>query len=258
MSIGPSEFSARTALVTGGSRGLGAAIAARLAAGGADVVVASRTAPSDPVPGIRWIQAELGTAEGVAALVGRLRDDRIEVDLLIDNAGAASSATDTLETPDSAWSRDLELNLLAAVRLDREVVAGMIARGHGVVVHISSIASHFPQPQQSSYSASKAAMNSYSRSLAAEVGPQGVRVVNVLPGFIATEGAVAHHTAMAAERGIPLEQVQRELALALKVPMARPGAADDAAELVAFLASDRAKWITGSEFRVDGGIIPTV
>ena len=258
MDINRSEFSATTALVTGGSRGLGAAIASRLAEGGADVWVASRTAPSESVAGVRWLEADLSTASGVTELARRLRDGQIEVDLLVDNAGASSSAMDTLDTSDAAWLSDFELNLFAAVRLDREIVPGMIQRGRGVVVHISSIASHFPQPQQSSYSASKAALNSYSRSLAAEVGPQGVRVVNVLPGFIATAGAVAHHQKMATERGISLEQMQRELALALKVPMARPGTAEDAAELVAFLTSDKAKWITGAEFRVDGGIIPTV
>jgi NAD(P)-dependent dehydrogenase (short-subunit alcohol dehydrogenase family) len=156
-----------------------------------------------------------------------------------------------------AWLSDFELDLFAAVLLNREIVPSTIHRGRGVVVHVSSIASHFPQPQPSSYSASKAAMNSYSRSLAAEVGPTG--------------GARGHRSAgvhrycrrrrASPEDGDGARHLPRtdtaDLALALKVSMAGPHSAEDATELVAFLASDRAKRITGAEFRVDGDIIPT-
>lgn len=121
----------------------------------------------------------------------------------------------------------------------------MVERGSGVVVHVASIASHLPQPGQAAYGAAKAALNSYSRSLAAEVGPAGVRVVCVLPGFIATPGVIAHHQKIADSQGVSLQEAQRGLAERLNVPMNRPGTPEGAAELVAFLVSERARWLTG-------------
>lgn len=164
----------------------------------------------------------------------------------------------TLERSDASWLADLEMNLLSAVRPDRALVPGMVERGSGVVVHVSSIASHLPQPAEASYAASKAALNAYSRELATAVGEHGVRVVCVLPGFVVTEGAVNHLQQMADSQGTGIDDVKQQIVDHLKVPMGRPGEPEDVAEMIAFLASDRAKWLTGAQFRVDGGIIPVV
>ncbi|MEU1943661.1 oxidoreductase [Streptomyces sp. NPDC020125] len=248
----------RRALVTGGSRGLGAAIVRRLAAAGATVLAAARSVPPEGSLPARFFTADLADPDGARQLAERVREAAGGVDILVDNAGAGSAPEDTLTRPPATWQSDLESNLLSAVRLDQELVPDMVERGSGVVVHVSSIASHLPQPGQAAYAAAKAALNSYSRSLAAEVGPAGVRVVCVLPGFIATPGAIAHHQKIADSQGVSLEEAQRGLAARLNVPMNRPGTPEDAAELVAFLVSERARWLTGSQFRVDGGILAQV
>ncbi|MFD5383779.1 SDR family oxidoreductase [Streptomyces sp. NPDC127074] len=113
-----------------------------------------------------------------------------------------------------------------------------------------------PQRTEASYAAAKAALNAYSRELATEVGEHGVRVVCVLPGFVATEGAVQHLQRIADRQGIGVAEVQRQIVDHLNVPMGRPGDPEDVAEMIAFLASGRAKWLTGAQFQVDGGIIP--
>ncbi|MEV6701351.1 oxidoreductase [Streptomyces sp. NPDC051453] len=244
-------------LVTGGSRGLGIATVRRFAAAGATVLAASRTAPPEDVPAT-FIPADLRTEQGVSELGRQVLEDFGGVDVLVNNAGAATPSASTLERSDASWLADLDMNLLSAVRLDRALVPGMVERGSGVVVHVSSIASQLPQPADSSYAAAKAALNVYSRELATSVGKDGVRVVCVLPGFVVTEGAVAHLQQMAASQGVGYDDVEQQIVEHLKVPMGRPGEPEDVAEMIAFLASSRAKWLTGAQFRVDGGIIPTV
>ncbi|WP_406151044.1 oxidoreductase [Streptomyces sp. NBC_01012] len=244
-------------LVTGGSRGLGQATARRFAAAGATVLTASRTPPPEDLPAL-FIPADLRSDEGAAALGRRVTDSVGGVDVLVNNAGAATPPTPTLERSDASWLADLEMNLLSAVRLDRALVPGMTERGSGVVVHVSSIASRLPQPAEASYAASKAALNAYSRELATAVGGRGVRVVCVLPGFVVTEGATDHLQQMASSRGVGIDTVEQQLVDHLKVPMGRPGEPEDVAEMITFLASRRAKWLTGAQFRVDGGIIPAV
>ncbi|MEU3393638.1 SDR family oxidoreductase [Streptomyces albidoflavus] len=244
-------------LVTGGSRGLGAATVRRFVAAGATVLTASRSRPEED-SGAVFLAADLSTRQGVAELGRRVIEQVGGVDVLVNNAGAASSPAPTLSRSDQSWQADLETNLLSAVRLDRALVPGMVERGSGVVVHVSSIASQLPQRTEASYAAAKAALNTYSRELATEVGEHGVRVVCVLPGFVVTDGATAHLKHVAEKQGITTEEVTRQIVDHLNVPMGRPGDPEDVAEMIAFLASSRAKWITGAQFRVDGGIIPTV
>lgn len=242
----------RRALVTGGTRGIGAAAAQALADAGAQVVVSARSAPPDhPFP---VVVADLARADEVDSLAGEATGLLGGVDVLVSNVGGQLRRPSALDFTDDDWYEELNINLLAAVRLDRALAPAMIARRSGVIVHVSSGAARLARPASLPYSASKAALNAYSKGLATDLGPHGIRVNVVSPGFIST----SRITEIAAERGTDPAAVTEQIAESLQIPLGRAGTAQEAAQLIAFLASDQASYLSGSIFTVDGGLFPTV
>jgi NAD(P)-dependent dehydrogenase (short-subunit alcohol dehydrogenase family) len=154
----------------------------------------------------------------------------------------------------------LEVNLLAAVRLDRAFVPGTIERKMGVVIHISSIQHRLPLHDATlAYAAAKGALRTYSKGLANEVGPRGVRVNMVSPGFIETSGAHGMILQLAQSSGSNEDDARQQIMNMIGgIPLGRPGRPEEVAELVGFLASDRAASIHGADYVIDGGTMPTV
>lgn len=246
-------------LVTGGTRGVGKAVVDLFLAEGAKVLASARRASKD-VPGELLVQADLTTAEGCTALVEAARQRLGRVDIIVHVLGGSSAPGGGFAAlDDDQWQREIDLNLLAAVRLDRALLPGMLARGEGVIIHVTSIQSRLPLPEATTaYAAAKAALSTYSKCLSKEVSPHGVRVVRVSPGWIETESSVALAERLAQEAGTDYEGGKRIIMRALGgIPLGRPSTPTEVAELIGFLASPRAASITGSEFVIDGGTVPT-
>ena len=260
-SFDPAEFAGKRALVTGGTQGMGEAIVRRLAGGGAKVATTARSPARDGQAAAVFVQADVSTRAGVDTVVRSVLDRFGGVDILVNNVGGSSAPSGgVLALGDADWQAALDTNLLAAVRLDRALLPGMLERGSGVIIHVSSIQRRLPLYEATlAYAAAKAALTTYSKGLSKEVGPRGIRVNSVAPGFIETSAAEGLIKRLAAQAGTNEEKARQGLIATLGgIPIGRPGRPEEVAELVAFLVSDRAASIHGSEYVIDGGTVPAV
>jgi NAD(P)-dependent dehydrogenase (short-subunit alcohol dehydrogenase family) len=180
------------------------------------------------------------------------------VDILVNTVGHSTKVPGgILAMSDQDWQADLDTNLLAAVRLDRGLIPGMVERGRGAVVHVSSISHRLPVPATIAYSAAKAALSTYSKGLARSLAPQGVRVNAVSPGFVETEGAQDMISLYAQRTGGDREKAKELVIEALDgIPLGRLVQPGEVADLIAFLVSDRAAAIIGTDHVIDGGTLP--
>src|SRR5437764_2086391 len=196
------DFDGRRILVTGGTRGIGEAIVARLIRGGGNVIATARSLPPGGAPD-RFVQADLSTREGIDRVVKAVMDRLGGLDILIHNVGgSAAPGGGALALSDDDWQQGFDTNLFSAVRLDRAFLPSMLKQGSGVIIHISSIQRTLPLHEATlAYAAAKAALTNYSKGLSKEVGPQGIRVNTVAPGFTETKAAEALIERLAAQAG---------------------------------------------------------
>jgi NAD(P)-dependent dehydrogenase (short-subunit alcohol dehydrogenase family) len=257
---GDLQLSGLRALVTGGTKGVGEAVVARLRDAGAKVLTTARSGVDHSADAM-FVAADVTSAESCATIAGAVRKRLGGVDIMVHVVGGSSAPAGGFAVlDDQVWQRELNLNLLAAVRLDRALLPGMIEQGSGVIVHVTSIQRQLPLPESTiAYAAAKAALSNYSKGLSKEVSPKGVRVVRVSPGWVETSAATALVGRLAAKAGSDEQTARQGLMEALGgIPIGRPSKPSEVADLIAFLVSPRAASITGSEYVIDGGTIPTV
>jgi len=246
-------------LVTAGTKGIGKAVVALFHELGAKVLTTARQRPAD-TPADVFVAADLTTPEGCDAVAKAAAASFAGVDVVVHVAGGSTAPGGGFAALDEdAWQHALNLNLLPAVRLDRALLPGMLAQGAGVVIHVTSIQRELPLPESTTaYAAAKAALSTYSKSLSKEVSPRGIRVVRVAPGWVETEASVAMAERLALHAGTDYEGGRQIIMDSLGgIPLGRPSKPIEVANLIAFLASPRAATITGTEYVIDGGTIPT-
>jgi NAD(P)-dependent dehydrogenase (short-subunit alcohol dehydrogenase family) len=248
-------------VVTGAGRGIGLAIVQGFVAEGAHVVAGSRSIGTElkelaDQGHVTPVEVDLASPDGPARLIAAAGD---RVDVLVNNVGIAPPRPEGfLTVTDDMWATTWNLNVMAAVRATRAALPLMLAAGHGVIVNTGSVNARLADPLVIDYSATKAALTNFAKSLAAEFGARGIRVNTVAPGPVATDlwlGAGGVADTVAAARGLKPADVAA--GAAAQSPTGRFTNPAEVAALILLLAGDAAPNITGAEFTIDGGLIPT-
>lgn len=248
-------------MVTGGTKGTGKAIADRLLNAGATVIITARNTPGETNEKLYFIAADLSKPTGMQKVVSEVLAKFGRLDILINTLGGSETKGGGFAVlSDEDWEETLQINLLAPVRLDRGFLPQMLERKSGVIIHVASIQGKLPLYDSTlPYAAAKAGLINYSKGLSNEVSPKGVRVLTVSPGWIMTTAATRMMERIAESSNSTIEQATQSVMDALGgIPMGRPAKPEEIAELVGFLVSPRAGYLTGTEFVIDGGTIPTI
>lgn len=255
------EFLGKRVLITGGTKGQGAATVKRFALSGATVITTARKRSDDLPEGVHFIESDLTTIEGtnhVAQETLRLLNG---VDIIIHVTGGSDSpAGGFVGQSEEIWQKALDFNLFAAVRLDRILIPHMLKEKKGSIIHVSSIQRSLPLYESTlAYAAAKAALTNYSKGLSKEISPKGIRVNVVSPGWVSTKASIAMMERISESKNISIEEATQSVMDALGgIPIGRPTRPEEVAELITFISSDRAAAITGHEYIIDGGTIPTI
>jgi len=255
------ELSGKIALVTGGTKGAGKAIAERLLKAGATVIITARNKPETEMQNLHFISADLSKTEGTKKVAEELLAKFGRLDILINNLGGSETKGGGFSVlNDEDWEQSITMNLLAPVRLDREFLPQMLLQKSGVIIHIASIQGRLPLYDSTlPYAAAKAGLINYSKGLSKEVSPKGIRVLTVSPGWIMTESAIRMMERISESSNSSIEEATKSVMDALGgIPMGRPAEPEEIAEFVGFIVSPRANYLTGTEYIIDGGTIPTI
>lgn len=255
------ELKGKIALVTGGTKGIGKAIADRLSEAGANVIVTARNHPGDENLKHHFISADITNSSETDKLVKEISEKFGTIDILVNNMGGSNSPSGGFSAlSDEDWESDLQLNLQSSVRIDRAILPQMVEKKSGVIIHISSITGALPVYESlGAYAVAKGALNNYSKSLSKEYTPKGIRVAAVSPGMVRTDTMDNYLQSLSDTMGITVEQATQNLMSSLGgVPMGRMALPEEIAELVGFLVSPRASYITGVNYIIDGGANPSL
>ncbi len=235
------DLSGRVAIVTGGTRGLGRVIAARLAEAGCVVAVCGRTEPDSLPEGVAFHAADIRDPDQAQAFVAAVAAEHGRLDILVNNAGGSPKADAATASP-RFFDSVLKLNLHAAMYMAQAAHAPMRASGGGSIVNIASVSAIRPSPGTAAYGAAKAGLLNLTQSLAQEWGPDAIRVNAIIAGLMQTETAEQTYG-----------DAQAQAAVGRSMPLQRMGTGDDLAGAVLWLCSDLAGWVSGARINVDGG-----